>query len=111
MVTDQALFKATVGVSGATQNSPYIMSYRLANAFGRCDTSCLVLHLLPTHRTTAFNAAQQRHPHLRGLSSHHHEVFSALHQEARKSVAQNRLDLVSLLYSDTNSHAVDAGFD
>lgn len=49
--------------------------------------------------------------HLGGLSPHHHELLRALHQETRESVAKNRLDLVSLLHGDANSHTVDAGFD
>lgn len=45
------------------------------------------------------------------LSSHHYKLLRTLHQEACKFVAQNRFDLVSLLYSDADSHAVDTGLD
>lgn len=45
------------------------------------------------------------------LSSHHHKLLRALHQEVREFVAKNRLDFVSLLDSNTDSHAVDTGFN
>lgn len=49
--------------------------------------------------------------HLSRLSSHNHKLLRTLHQEAGEPLAENRLDLVRLLYSDTYPHTVYAGFD
>lgn len=56
-------------------------------------------------------SALYRNAHLCRLPSHYHELFRALHQEARESVTQDCLNLIGLLHSDANSHTVDAGFN
>jgi len=49
--------------------------------------------------------------HLRGLSSHDHELLGSLHQEAGELVAEDGLDLILLLDLDGHAHAVDRGLD
>lgn len=75
-------------------------------SYEQIDESCYPLaYMIYVH------IGQCRDAHLCRLPSHHHELFRALHQEARESVTQDCLDLIGLLHSNTNSHTVDAGFN
>ena len=54
---------------------------------------------------------RQGSPHLDWLSAQDEERLGTLRQEAGELVYEDMLDLVGLLYSDANPHAVDAGLD